>query len=152
MLVVAAKVAAHPRAAELSGGAPTSCPIVMMIDTGARFSVVTETVISSLGVTPIGSTDVRTSLQQVVERPVYRIVVGLEFEDEYGARTPAQIPLAVIASPPLPTNLPKNMAFHHEGLLGLDFLRTFRFIFDGPTNSFLLSCDNLPVAAMRSNP
>jgi hypothetical protein len=151
MLVVAATVAAHPRAAELSGGERTSRPVLMMIDTGARFSVVTETVIFGLGVAPIGSTDVRTSLQQVVERPVYRIIVGLEFEDEYGAPRPAQIPLTVIASPPVPANLPKEMAFRHEGLLGLDFLRTFRFIYDGPTNSFLLTCDDLPVAATRSN-
>jgi len=97
MLVVAARVAAHPRAAELSGGASTSRPTVMMIDTGARFSVVTETVMSSLGVAPIGSTDVRTSLQQVVERPVYRIIVGLEFEDEYGVRHPLRF-----RSPSLP--------------------------------------------------
>lgn len=138
MLVVAAKAAAHPRALELSGGVRTSRPIVMMIDTGARFSVATETIISSLGVAPIGSTDVRTSLQQVVERPVYRIVVALDFEDEYGAQHPAEIPLTVIASPPVPTNLPKDMAFRHEGLLGLDFLRPFRFTYDGPTNHFSL--------------
>ena len=151
MLVVAVRVEVHPRAAELSGGVRASRSIVMMIDTGARFSVVTETVISSLGVAPIGSTDVRTSLQQVVERPVYRIVVALEFEDEYGAQHPAEIPLTVIASPPVPANLPKDMAFRHEGLLGLDFLRAFRFTYDGPTNSFYLKCDNLPVAAKRSN-
>jgi predicted aspartyl protease len=111
MLVVAARVTVHPRAIELSGSVRASRPIVMMIDTGARFSVVTETIISSLGVAPIGSTDVRTSLQQVVERPVYRIVVALEFEDEYGAQHSAEIPLTVIASPPVPTNLPKDMTF-----------------------------------------
>lgn len=116
----------------------------MMIDTGARFSVVTETVLTSLGIPPIGSTDVRTSLQHVVQRPVYRIIVALEFEDEYGRQFPAEIPLSVIASPPAPASLPKDMPLRHEGLLGLDFLRLFRFTYDGPTNSFLLACDKIP--------
>lgn len=85
----------------------------------------------------------------MVQRPVYRIIVALEFEDEYGQQYPAEIPLSVIASPPAPANLPKDMTFHHEGLLGLDFLRRFRFTYDGPTNSFLLACDNIPTAVMR---
>lgn len=110
MLIVTARVAAHPLAAQLSGGARRSHPIVMMIDTGARFSVVTETILTSLGIPPIGSTDVRTSLQHVVQRPVYRIIVALEFGDEYGRQHTAEIPLSVIASPPAPTNLPKDMS------------------------------------------
>ena len=68
------------------------------------------------------------------------------------ARYPAEIPLIVIASPPVPANLPKDMAFRHEGLLGLDFLRAFRFTYNGPTNSFDLMCNNLPVATKRPNP
>ena len=146
MLVVAAKVAAHPLAAQMSGGARPSHPIIMMIDTGARFSLVTENVLTSLGVAPIGTTDVRTSLQQVVSRPVYRITVALDFDDEFGHQHAAEIPLTVIAGPPAPANLPKDMRFRHEGLLGLDFLRAFRFTYDGPTNLFYLTCDNIPTA------
>lgn len=149
MLIVAARVASDPLAAQLSGGARASHPIVMMIDTGARFSVVTETVLTGLGIPPIGSTDVRTSLQHVVLRPVYRIIMALEFEDDYGRQHPVEIPLSVIASPPAPANLPKDMSFRHEGLLGLDFLRRFRFTYDGPTNCFLLTCDNIPTPATR---
>jgi aspartyl protease len=119
----------------------------MMIDTGARFSVVTETVLTSLGIAPTGVTDVRTSLQQVVPRPVYLITVTLDFDDEYGNQHAAEVPLSVIASPPAPANLPKDMSFRHDGLLGLDFLKRFRFTYDGPTNLFHLTCDDLPAAA-----
>jgi hypothetical protein len=84
-----------------------------------------------------------------VQRPVYRIIVALEFEDEYGRPHPAEIPLSVIASPPAPPDLPKDMAFRHEGLLGLDFLRLFRFTYDGPTNSFLLTCDSISMPVTR---
>jgi len=39
----------------------------------------------------------------------------------------------------------------HQGLLGLDFLGHFRFIYDGPTQAFELASDALPPVA-RSQP
>lgn len=138
MLVVSATVAAHPKEAALPGAAKDSCRIVMMIDTGARFSLVTEPVLAQLGMAPTGMTDVRTSLQDVVLRPVYRIAVGLEFEDEYGESHLAKIPLSVIASPPVTATLSRDTTLHHDGLLGLDFLQHFTLVYDGPSGDFRL--------------
>jgi hypothetical protein len=138
MLVVSATVTAHPDEAALPGASSEACRIVMMIDTGARFSLVTEPVLTQLGVAPIGVTDVRTSLQDVVARPVYRIAVGLEFEDEYGEAHVAKIPLTVIASPPVTATLSRDSSLHHDGLLGLDFLRHFTLTYVGPSGDFRL--------------
>jgi hypothetical protein len=146
MLIVAASVSAHPLAAKLSGGSRASHSIIMMIDTAARFSLVTENILATLGIAPIGTTDVRTSMQDVVQCLAYHVIVALEFEDDYGVQHSAGVPLRVIGGPPPATNLPKDMSFRHDGLLGLDFLRQFRFTYDGPTNLFQLTCDNLPIA------
>jgi len=111
----------------------------MMIDTGARFSLVTDTVLAQLGVVSIGETDVRTSMQTVETRPAYRITVGLEFEDEYGDEHVKSVPLRVIASPPVTANISPGIPPRHEGLLGLDFLQHFLFVYDGPAGEFRIS-------------
>lgn len=85
MLIIPAIVAPYPKEAALPGAARDRCQVPMMIDTSARFSLVTDTVLAQLGVVSIGDTDVRTSLQSVELRPVYRIAVGIEFQDMYGA-------------------------------------------------------------------
>lgn len=111
----------------------------MLIDTGARYSLVTETIIAQLGVAPIDYTDVRTSLQDIVSRPVYRIALGLEFQDEYGNSHVKSVPLYVIGSPPGTVSISQELKLHHDGLLGLDFLQHFRFEYDGPAGDFRLS-------------
>jgi hypothetical protein len=111
----------------------------MMIDTGARFSLVTDTVLAQLGVVSIGVVDVRTSLQSVEIRPVYRIAVGAEGQDMYGASHFKSVSLSVIASPPVTATISPNIALRHEGLLGLDFLQHFQFAYDGPAGEFRLS-------------
>jgi hypothetical protein len=133
-LLVHARVSVHPRLAEISGRARSGRSVVLLLDTGARFSVVAEDVLTSLGVAPTGVTDVRTSLHDVVPRPVYRIVVSLDLVNEYGEQTMAEVLLAVIGSPPAPADLPAAMVVPHQGLLGLDFLKHFRLIYDGPGN------------------
>jgi hypothetical protein len=139
MLIIPAIVAPYPKEAALPGAARDRCPVPMMIDTGARFSLVTDTVLAQLGVVSIGDTDVRTSLQSVELRPVYRIAVGIEGEDMYGNPHFKSVPLSVIASPPVTVMISPNIPLHHEGLLGLDFLQDFRFAYDGPTGEFRLS-------------
>ena len=116
----------------------------MALDTGARFSVVAEPLLTALGVAPTGFTDVRTSLHAVVKRPVYRIVLSLEFVDDFGRQAAAQVLLGVIGAPPAPANLPGGMVVRDEGLLGLDFLKHFRLIYDGPANQVDLTCSQLP--------
>lgn len=111
----------------------------MMIDTGARFSLVTDTVLAQLGVVSIGDTDVRTSMQTVETRPAYRVAVGLEFDDEYGEQHVKSVPLRVISSPPVTVPISPNIPLRHEGLLGLDFLRHFQFTYDGSSGEFRLS-------------
>lgn len=138
MLIVPATLAPYPKDVALLGAGRERCLAPMMIDTAARFSVVTDTVLTQLGVVPIGRTDVRTSMQTVETRPVYQIAIGLEFEDEYGDPHVKSIPLRVIASPPSTAAISRSIPFHHEGLLGLDFLRHFRFTYDGPAGEFRL--------------
>lgn len=139
MLIVSATVAPYPKEAALPGAPRDRCRVPMMIDTGARFSLVTDTVLAQPGVVSIGETDVRTSMQTVETRPVYRIAVGLEFEDEYGDQHVKSVPLRVIASPPVTVKISPGISLRHEGLLGLDFLQQFRFAYDGPSGEFRLS-------------
>ena len=51
MLIIPATVAPYPKEAALPGAARGRCQVPMMIDTGARFSLVTDTV---LGAPPTG--------------------------------------------------------------------------------------------------
>lgn len=139
MLIVSATIAPYPKEAALPGAAKDRCLVPMMIDTGARFSLVTDTVLAQLGVVSIGETDVRTSLQRVETRPVFRIAVGLEFEGVYGEHHVKSVPLTVIASPPVTAKVSPNIQLRHEGLLGLDFLGLFQFTYDGPSGDFRLS-------------
>lgn len=139
MLVVSATVAPYSKEAALPGAERDFCRVPMMIDTGARFSLVTDTILARLGVVPIGVTDVRTSLQTVETRPACRIAVGLEFEDEYGGHLVKSVPLTVIASPPVTAKISRDIQLRHEGLLGLDFLGHFRFVYDGPSGEFRLN-------------
>jgi len=111
----------------------------MMIDTGARYSLVTEPVLAQLGVVSIGETDVHTSLQSVELRPVYRVAVGIEFQDEYGDSHVKSVTLTVIASPPVTVMISQNIQLRHDGLLGLDFLQHFKFAYDGPAGDFRLT-------------
>ena len=98
----------------------------------------TTTVLAQLGVVPIGETDVRTSLQAVETRQVFRIAVGLDFEDVYGELHVRSVPLTVIASPPVTARISSGIPLRHEGLLGLDVLQHFRFSYDGPAGEFRL--------------
>lgn len=139
MLIISATVAPHSKEAALPGAAMNCCQIPMMIDTGARFSLVTETILAQLGVAPTGDVEVRTSLQSVEIRPVYRIAIGIEFQDEYGESLFKSVPLSVIAGPPVTATISPKITLRHEGLLGLDFLQRFRFAYDGPAGDFRLS-------------
>lgn len=139
MLVVSATVAPYPKEAALPGSAKDRCRILMMIDTGARYSLVTEPVLAQLGVVSIGETDVHTSLQSVELRPVYRVAVGIEFQDEYGDSHVKSVTLTVIASPPVTVMISQNIQLRHDGLLGLDFLQHFKFAYDGPAGDFRLT-------------
>ncbi len=151
-LLVQARISVHPRLAEISGRASSGRSLVVALDTGARFSVVAEDVLTSLGVAPTGDTVVRTSLHDVAQRPVYRVVVSLEFVDGYGEQNTAEVLLGVIGAPPAPASLPGGMMVPHQGLLGLDFLNRFRLIYDGPGNRFDLTCDDLPSVQATSVP
>ncbi len=139
MLIVPATVAPFPKEAALPGATKQSCRIVMLIDTGARYSVVTETVIAQLGIAPFGVTDVRTSLQSVQACPAYRVAIGLEFEDDYGESHIKSVPLRIIGSPPVTETVSREIHLRHDGLLGLDFLQHFKFAYDGSAGDFRLS-------------
>lgn len=139
MLIIPATVAPYPKEAALPGAARDRCQVPMMIDTGARFSLVTDTVLAQLGVVSIGEIDVKTSLQSVELRPVCRIAVGIEGQDMYGDSHFRSVPLRVIASPPVTATISPRIALRHEGLLGLDFLQYFQFAYDGPAGEFRLS-------------
>jgi len=139
MLIIPATVAPYPKEAALPGAARDRCQVPMMIDTGARFSLVADTVLAQLGVVSIGNTDVRTSLQSVELRPVCRIAVGIEGQDMYGDSHLKSVPLSVIASPPVTVAISRSIPLRHEGLLGLDFLQHFQFAYDGPAGEFRLS-------------
>lgn len=144
LLLVPTQVLTHPRFAAARGTPGRARPLTLMVDTGARFSVVGEDILADLGEPPIGTTDVRTSMQQVQERPVYRVVVSLELVDGDGTPFVANLMASVIAGPPVHPGASAGMTILHRGLLGLDLLRSFRLTYDGPSRTFELTCASLP--------
>lgn len=130
-LLVPARVATHPAAAQ-QGMTPAAHELHMLIDTGASTSLVDEDVLRAIGQS-IGVVGVGSSIAGRVDRHVYRVWLTLELVDPLGAIVRWERPLNAIAAPPI--------APAHQGILGMDVLRSFRLLYDGPERTFRLMTD-----------
>lgn len=104
----------------------------MMIDTGAAFTLIEEDLPAAQNLRPIRFREVIGVDQRAAMRPVFRMSLGLEVGDDRGHHTVVTFREDVVGMPPPET--PEE----YVGLLGRDFLRHFRFVYDGPTARFQL--------------
>jgi predicted aspartyl protease len=121
-------------------GARSERRLTMLVDTGARFTLIPEEVAISLGIPPTGTTDVGSSVFGTILLPVFPVTLSVDFTDSMGTVVRAAVNLHVIGlPPPRATNLP-NVGAHREGILAMDFLNRVQLIVDGPGRTVHLRC------------
>lgn len=127
--LVAVELAPHPSVP--SAGIVSPIPVKMMVDTGAQRTVIEKRLASQLGVAPIRFQQMVGVSQQPELCPVYVVSVTLRVGDNLQhAEVTFVAEVIGMSSPPTPQE--------HVGLLGRDFLRHFRFTYDGPRGEFEL--------------
>lgn len=112
----------------------------MMVDTGAELTLVEEVVPDFLGLRPIRYQEIE-GVGGRVDSPVYRLQLAIHASD--AARRDGWMTFSsdVVAMPSPPTDTARRP---HVGLIGRDFLRHIRFVYDGPSGSFELIDMNAP--------
>jgi hypothetical protein len=107
----------------------------MLIDTGAAFTLIDQTIALELGFLPHRFQEVIGVDQQPTERPVFRLTIGLTMVDELGRGRFFRFAEDIVGMPPVVRDE------GYVGLLGRDFLRHFDLIYDGPNGRFQLVRD-----------
>lgn len=103
-----------------------------MIDTGAQKTVVEKKLAEQLGLVPIRFQPMVGVSQKPELCPVYLMSVSIGMSDGTNTGFAAfETEVIGMASPPRPQG--------HQGLLGRDFLRHMRFVYNGPTGTFEVS-------------
>jgi len=116
-----------------AGGTPKTMSHYLMVDTGAQATVVENVIAQALGLIPIRFTQIMGVSGKPEDYPVYRMSVTIGMvENASGSTVQATFvtDVAGVASPPKPLT--------HIGLLGRDFLRYVRLVYDGPKGAFEL--------------
>lgn len=119
-----------------NGGEVRSVSVKLMIDTGAQKTVIEDVIAQQLGLNPIRY-ELITGVSQVPhECPVYRVDINIAMSKNpnvAGIKPPdgGVIFSADIVGVPSP-----NRSTEHKGLLGRDFLRYVKLIYNGPDGSF----------------
>ena len=99
----------------------------LLVDTGAAITCV------DVSVSPIRYTTLYGVNRRAEKYPIYQCVLLLPLEQHGGA--PRMAPFSIdVAGLPHHTGASPN----HDGLLGRDFLKRFRFAYDGPSGRFVL--------------
>lgn len=112
-------------------GKPAAIITTMMIDTGADRTVVDVRVAEELGVAPHRFVSMVGVSQKPELCPEYRLTVVLAMSDDVtGVGIDVNFSANVIGMPA------PNHESAHYGLIGRDFLRHFRFTYDGPKGTF----------------
>jgi predicted aspartyl protease len=127
--LVQVQLSHHPAAPPPVPVAPLA--VWLMIDTGAQRTVIEKRLASQLGLTPIRFQQM-VGVSQIPEMcPVYLMSVTLSVGGD-GQVLAITFSTEVIgmSSPPQPRE--------HVGLLGRDFLRHMKLVYDGPRGSFEL--------------
>jgi hypothetical protein len=117
------------------GRAGTRIPAVsvsMMLDTGAARSLVDDRVPRRLGIVPHGYEYVVGVTGAVEWRPVYPMVMELEFSDHAGRVYTTEYREDIIGMKP------KAHDAHGCGLIGRDFLEGLELMYDGVAGRFAL--------------
>jgi hypothetical protein len=135
-LVVPATISVHSGAAQ-KGRRPPRRRIDMMLDTGATGSTVHEPILrDEFGLIHVSEEDIGTAFGGSEKRLLYAAVIEINLVDARGRGHPARFLRPVIGGPVLRRP--------YKGILGLDILRAFQLVVDGPRRVFSLSMKNLP--------
>lgn len=107
--------------------------VQMLIDTGAQLTALEESIPKQLGLEPLYHTLVTGVSQEAQTCPAYVMVLTFEMIDTNGQKKVCTRESEVIG-----VNIPPS-PHPHVGLLGRDFLKHFRFVYEGDTGSFELT-------------
>lgn len=136
---------ALPALAESKIAAPIGAAVVrVMVDTGARFTCVEDRITNSLGLKPIRYRPIRGVSQETQMCPVYRMSLTIGMADPRGTARQVTWTSEVVGvpSPPSPAE--------HVGLLGRDFLRHVRLVYEGAEGTFQLQSKDDTATKSRS--
>lgn len=115
-----------------TGAKPPIVSTKLMIDTGAEHTLVEDELIKSLGIKKHNHVSMTGVSQTSDMWPVYLMSIGLMLEDD-NKRKEKVVFLDEVVGKPSPASRDE-----HYGLLGRDFLRHFRFVYDGLAGTFEL--------------
>ena len=113
---------------------PSSFPMLdMMVDTGARFTLVETDRLIQLGLLPIRFQESIGIDQSPTDCPVFRMSLVITMRDRTtGRNTAVRTPMDVLG-------MASTAAYEpYRGLLGRNFLMNFDFEYSGATGSFAL--------------
>ncbi len=126
------------------GEVPPSAQVPLMLDTGAAVTLVDDTLVQSLGLTPIRYYPLILADGSSYVSPVYRISISIPMEDEAGR--------SITESFEGDTFGLDSGEQAHRGLMGRDLLRNFSFHYDGKSGSFELVSDRDQAAQANDLP
>jgi hypothetical protein len=127
-----ALVRVHLRpAALLDSDSPPAVPATLLVDTGASHTSLDERLVHRMGVRARRATPVTYANGRVEERLLYAVSVELILENEAGQPSRLAMHKEIIAES-------WTGERRHDGLLGWDFLRNTRFLYDGTDGHFEL--------------
>ena len=112
----------------------------MLVDTGATHSVLDAAVLREIGAEPLRSTHVTYASGETAERALYKLRIELSLFDGRSTST------AFAAIELNEEDWSRRPQRRHHGLLGRNFLRNMRMVYDGGLGVFELS----PVEMRRS--
>ncbi len=114
-----------------AGGIPKTVTHNLLVDTGAQATCVEDKIPKALDLIPMRFTQVMGVSGRSEDYPVYRmsIIFGMK-EDGTTSIHQAVFEADVVGTPSPPTPLT------HIGLLGRDFLKYVRLVYDGPKGEF----------------
>ena len=106
----------------------------MMVDTGARFTLVETDRLVQLGLFPIRFQEIIGVDQVATDCPVFRMSLVLMMKDRMtGRNTAVRMPMDVLGMATTAAHEP------YRGLLGRNFLMNFQFEYSGATGAFSLT-------------
>lgn len=103
----------------------------MMVDTGAARTLIDDSIAQDLRLKPLRLTPIIGVSQKPMDCPVYRMQMQIKMADGSGRERAVAFVADIVGMPSSNESIGQ-----HQGLIGRDFLRYVKFVYDGPTGSF----------------
>ncbi len=124
--LVGVELSAHPRVDNVS-------PILgvkLMVDTGAQKTVIHDEIAVKLGLVPLRFESIVGVSGKPEDCPVYRMQMRLKMANHVGVEAQIDFATDVVGAPLL------KQGFDCVGLIGRDFLKHVKLVYDGPNGCF----------------